>query len=54
MILDAWPRNPTNNFKFKNSLFGAINIVKNSEKENYVYSGYGLTFHSARFYNFWR
>ena len=20
--LDAWPRNPTNNFKFKNCLFG--------------------------------
>ena len=25
---DAWPRNPTNNFKFKNCLFGATNIVK--------------------------
>ena len=26
--LDAWPRNPNNNFKLKNSLFGAISIVK--------------------------
>ena len=26
--LAAWPRNPTNNFKFKNCLFGATNIVK--------------------------
>ena len=26
--LDTWARNPTNNFKFKNSLFGASNIVK--------------------------
>ena len=26
--LDKWARNPTNNFKFKNSLFGASNIVK--------------------------
>ena len=26
--LDAWPRNSTNNFKFKNCLFGATNIVK--------------------------
>ena len=34
--LDAWPRNPTNNFKFKNYLFGATNIVKNSDKEKYV------------------
>ena len=26
--LDAWPRNPTNNLKFKNFLFGATNILK--------------------------
>ena len=26
--LDAWLRNPTNNFKFKNCLFGATNVVK--------------------------
>ena len=45
--LDAWPRNPINNFKFKNFLFGATNIVKNSDKEKYVYSGYGITFGSA-------
>ena len=31
--LDAWPRNPINNFKFKNCLFGATNIVKNSNME---------------------
>ena len=32
--LAAWPRNPTNtnSFKFKNCLFGATNIVKNSNK----------------------
>ena len=45
--LYTWPRNPTNNFKFKNCLFGATNIVKNSDKEKYVYSGYGITFDSA-------
>ena len=45
--LDAWPRNPTNNFKLKNWLFGATNIVKNSDKEKYLYSGYGITFDSA-------
>ena len=50
--LDAWPKNPTNNFKFKNSLFGAINIVKNSDKEKYVYSGYGKTFDSAGLWSF--
>ena len=26
--LDAWQKNPANNFKFKNYLFGPTNIVK--------------------------
>ena len=26
--LNGWPRNHTNNFKFKNCLFGSTNIVK--------------------------
>ena len=34
--LAAWPRSPSNNFKFKNRLFEATNIAKNSDKENYV------------------
>ena len=46
-VLAAWPRNSSNNFKFKNCLFGATNIVKNSDKEKYVYSGYEITFDSA-------
>ena len=50
--LNAWPRNLTNNFKFKNGLFGAINIVKNSDKEKYVQSGYGITFDSGGFWSF--
>ena len=50
--LDAWPRNPTNNFKFKNYLFAVTNIVKNSDKEKYVYSGYGITFDSAGSWSF--
>ena len=41
--LDAWPRNPTSTSKFKNCLFGAISILKNSDKEKYVYSGYRTT-----------
>ena len=44
--LAAQPRNPTNNFNFKNCLFAATNIVKNSDKEKYIYiySGYGIIF----------
>ena len=41
-VIDAWPKDPSDNFKFKNCLFGATNIVKNSDKEKYVYSGYGI------------
>ena len=50
--LDAWPRNSTNNFKFKNCSFGATSIVKNSDKQKYVYSDYGITFDSASFWSF--
>ena len=35
-----------NNFKFTNCLFEVTNIVKNSDEEKYVYSGYGVTFDS--------
>ena len=44
--------NPTNNFKFKNCLFRATFTVKNSNKEKYVYSGYGITFDSAGSWSF--
>ena len=32
--LDARPRNPTNNYKCKNCLFGATNIVKKVIKKS--------------------
>ena len=47
--LDAWPRNHTNNFKFKNCLFGATSVVKNTDKEKYVYRGYRITFDKASY-----
>ena len=50
--LDAWPRNPINNLKFKDSLSEATNMVKNSDKEKYVYSGCGITFASAASWSF--
>ena len=49
--LDVWPRIPTNNFRFKNCLFGAASIVNNSYKEKNVHSGYGITFDSACSWN---
>ena len=50
--LDTWPRNPTYNFKFKNCLFGATNIVKNCDKEKYVYRGYRIASDSADSWSF--
>ena len=47
--LDNWPKNQTNNFRFKNSSFRATSVVKNSDKEKYVYSGNRITFDSAGF-----
>ena len=41
--LAAWPRN---------CLFEATNKVKNSDKEKYVYSGYGITFDSESSWKF--
>ena len=38
---------PTNSGKFKNCSSGATAIVKNSDKEKYVYSGYEITFDNA-------
>ena len=50
--LDACPRNRTNNCKFKNCLSGATNRVKNSDKEKYIYKGYGITFESIGSWSF--
>ena len=32
--LDSWPRNPNNNFKFKNCLFDATSIIKKVIKKS--------------------
>ena len=50
--LDAWPKNPISNFKFKNCLFRATNIVKHRDKEKHVYSGYGMTLDRAGSWSF--
>ena len=45
--LDACPINLTDNFKFKNSSFGATSMAKNSDKEKYVLSCYEITVDSV-------
>ena len=50
--LNTWSRNPSNNFKFQNCLFGATNTVENNDQEKYVCSGYIITFDSAGSWSF--
>ena len=45
--LDAWPRNRLDHFTLKNCLFGATNIAKNSNKDKWVYSNYGIAFYGV-------
>ena len=49
--LIAWSKNSTNNFKLENSLISATNILKNSDKEMWVYTGYGIAFDEACSWN---
>ena len=42
--LDNWPKNSLRNFALKNYFFGSTNIAKDNDKEQYVYSSYGITF----------
>ena len=48
--LNDWPKNPTNNFKFNNCLFGATNVVISSYKEKYV--GNGIACNSTGWWSF--
>ena len=50
--LDKWRRNPFNSYAFKNWLFGVTNLVQNTNKSKYGYSGYGIAFDGAGSWNF--
>ena len=50
--LAAWPKIPLKNFTLKNCLFGATNIVKNNEKDKWVYSDYGIAVDGGDWWNF--
>ena len=50
--LVVWSKNLTSNFRFKNCLFRTTSAVKTSDKENYIYRGYGITFGSAGSWSF--
>ena len=50
--LDNWPKNLLRKFTLKNSLFRATNLVKNSDKEKYMYNGYGIAFYGKGGWSF--
>ena len=49
---DNGPTNPLRNFTLKKSFFGATSIVKNNEKEKWVYSGYEIAFDAKGTWSF--
>ena len=51
--LDMWPKNLLDNFTLKNCLFGATNIVKNSDKTKWVYSVHEIAFYGKGLGKFW-
>ena len=50
--LDDWPKIPLNDFKLRNCLFGATNVVNYSDKKKWVYSGYAIAFSRASSWRF--
>ena len=50
--LDNWLKIPLRNFALKNCLFVAIDTRKDSDKCNYEYGGYGITFDGKGEWNF--
>ena len=50
--VDAWLKILLRNLILKNCLFRATNIVKNSNKEKYVYSGYRIAFNGKGDWSF--
>ena len=47
-----WPKILLKSFTFKSCLFGATNLVKNSDKDKYVYSDYGIAFDGGYWWSF--
>ena len=50
--LNTWPTIRLTNSKFKKHLFGATNIVKNSDKSKGVYTGHGIGFDGGSSWSF--
>ena len=47
-----WPKVPLKNVTLKNCLFGATNIVKNSDKDKWVFTRYKIAFDGEDWWSF--
>ena len=47
-----WPKVPLKNLTLKNCLFGATNIVKNSDKDKWVFTRYKIAFDGEDWWSF--
>ena len=50
--LNAWPRNPANNFTLKNCLFGTVKLTRNANKSKLTYNGQGIAFDEEGLWSF--
>ena len=50
--LNAWPRDPTNNFPQKNCLFGTVKLVRNADNSKFTYNSRGIAFDGERSWSF--
>ena len=50
--IDNWPEIRIRNFTLKNCLYGATSLEKNSDKEKWVYFGYGISIRWKRYVGF--
>ena len=44
--LETWSRDLNSDFTLKECLIGSVKIAKSANPDKYVYSGYGIGFHS--------
>ena len=44
--LETWSRDLNTDFTLGDSLFGAVKLTKNTDPDEYGYSGYGIAFHA--------
>ena len=50
--INTWPRNPSNNFTLKNSLFGTVKLTRNADKSKSIENSQGIAFDGENSWSF--